>query len=67
MDRGAWWAAVYGVAELDRPKQLSVQACMHKSMSGEVRKGGKRPPLGDLANSRGQGVVGHLQSNLDSS
>ena len=67
MDREAWRTAVPGIAELDRLKQISVQACTHKSMWGEVRKEGKHPPLGDLANSRGQRVVGRPQSYLDSS
>ena len=30
MDRGAWWAAVYGVAQSrTQLKQLSMHACMH--------------------------------------
>ena len=48
---------------IDRSK-LSVQACTHKSMWGEVRKEGKHFPLGDLANSRGQRVVGRLHSHI---
>ena len=32
MDRGAWWAAVHGIAESDRTEQLSMY--MVKSMAG---------------------------------
>ena len=28
MDRGAWWATVNGVIELDRTEQLSICECM---------------------------------------
>ena len=29
MDRGAWWATIHGVAELDMTEQLSLSLCTH--------------------------------------
>ena len=30
MDRGAWWATVHGVTELDTTEQLSMCICIYK-------------------------------------
>jgi len=64
MDRGAWWATVYGVAELDMTEHAHTHTHTHTHTHMHISKGQRKNNMFPRVNALRKGSSGRKKSKV---